>query len=168
MQRIMIIGSPGSGKSTLAGALGDRLNLPVVFMDKEVHWMPGWQERSGDEKARIVAEIIARDAWVFEGGHSRSYAARVARADLLIWLDLPVWLRLWRVFRRTLRDLGTTRPDMQDDCPERLDMLPGFVGFILRTRVTSRRRQRAVFDAAQCPKHHLKTPRAVDRLLKTL
>ena len=168
MQRIMIIGSSGSGKSTLAQALGQHFDLPVYHMDREVHWLPGWQDRPAEDKPRIVADIVAREAWVFEGGHSSSYGARAARAEMLVWLDLPIGLRLFRIIRRALRDRGRTRPDMQDDCPERLDMLPEFIRFILRTRRDSRRKQRVVFQATDCPKHHLQRPREVDRFLETL
>ncbi|MEM8630401.1 MAG: hypothetical protein AAGF74_04130 [Pseudomonadota bacterium] len=161
MQRMMIIGSAGSGKSTLARILGNRFGLPVYHMDREVHWLPGWQDRPEEEKPEIVAEIVGRDAWVFEGGHSKSYGLRAARADLLVWLDMPVGLRLFRVIGRAVRDRGKTRPDMQEGCPEQLDMLPEFIRFILRTRKASRAKQRSAFAAAACPKHHLRTRRAV-------
>ncbi|MEL6913050.1 MAG: AAA family ATPase [Pseudomonadota bacterium] len=168
MQRIMIIGSSGSGKSTLARTVGERLGLPVFHMDREVHWLPGWQDRPEAEKTARVKEIIAKDQWVFEGGHSKSYADRLARADMLIWLDIPVVVRLWRVIRRSLRDRGTTRPDLAEDCPERLDMLPEFLGFILRTRAASRRKQGAAFRNARCPKQRLQRPRDVARFLASL
>ncbi|MEL7300826.1 MAG: AAA family ATPase [Pseudomonadota bacterium] len=168
MQRIMIIGSPGSGKSTLAHALGERFGIPVFHMDREVHWLPGWQERPREDKSAIVRRIISEDAWVFEGGNSATYAERLARAEMLIWLDLPVGLRLWRVIRRAIRERGKTRPDLADNCPERLNMLPEFIGFILRTRVASRRKQRAVFEDASCSRHCLSRQHEIDTFLKRL
>ncbi|NUB46057.1 AAA family ATPase [Fertoebacter nigrum] len=139
MRRVMIVGQPGSGKSTLARALGARTGLPVVHMD-HIHWQPGWVERTAAQKDRLCAEVEAREEWIFEGGHSRSYANRVARADLLIWVDVPVALRLWRVTRRTLTGLGKSRPDLPSACPERLRNLPGFWRFIWATRHSSRAR----------------------------
>lgn len=168
MKRIMIIGAPGSGKSTLAQGLGAHFDLPVYHIDREVHWLPDWQERPRDEKIRIAQDIEARERWVFEGGLSSTYTNRAARADMLVWLDLPIALRLFRVIRRSVRDRGKTRPDMAEHCPERLSLLPEFIGFILRTRKTSRRRQRAVFEAATCSKYHLQSPRAVARFERAL
>ena len=86
MQRVMIVGQPGSGKSTLARKLGQRTGLPVVHIDT-IHWQPGWIERNRDEKTRLCLEVEARECWIFEGGHSATWENRMARADLLIWID---------------------------------------------------------------------------------
>ena len=129
----MIVGQPGSGKSTLAQAIGKRTGLPVIHIDK-IHWEPGWVERSKAEKTRLCIEAEQGERWVFEGGHSSTWPSRLARADMLIWVDRPVGVRLWRVLRRALVGLGRTRPDMADGCPERLRSLPEFVHYIWTTR----------------------------------
>jgi len=137
MNRIMIVGQPGSGKSTLAASLGQLTELPVVHIDK-IHWQSGWVERSKEEKTRLCLEAEQQSRWIFEGGHSATWPSRLQRADMLIWLDLPVALRLWRVFRRAVTSLGRTRPDMADGCPERLRSLPEFFTYIWQTRNSSR------------------------------
>lgn len=155
MQRIMIIGGSGSGKSTLARRLGQRLDLPVYHMDREVHWLAGWVERPREEKTPIVEAIVAKDAWVFEGGHSSSYPQRLARADMLIWTDAPLWLRLWRVTWRSLRQRGQTRPDLADGCPEQLAGLPEFWRYLLVNRRRIDARLATTFAEAEIPKHKL-------------
>ena len=55
-----------------------------------IHYASGWVERSKAEKTRLTREVHALDEWIFEGGHSTTYPERVARADTLIWLDVPV------------------------------------------------------------------------------
>lgn len=163
----MIIGSPGSGKSTLARAIAARLDLPVHHMD-HIHCHPGWVERDAAEKMEMVRAVIATDAWVFEGGHSSSYAERLARAEMLIWLDVPVGTRIWRVIRRSWRDRGRTRPDMQRDCPETLHMLPGFLQFIWSTHRSARAKAQALFDTAPIPKRRLRGLADVNAFLETL
>lgn len=136
----MIVGGPGSGKSTLARALGAVTGLPVFHMD-HIHYGPGWQQREPEVKTWMSEEVHRKPRWIFEGNHSRSYGQRMARADVLIWLDLPVGLRLFRVIRRQIRYLGKTRPDMAKGCVERLDK--GALEFFLwvwRTRQTGRAR----------------------------
>lgn len=145
MQRVMIIGQPGSGKSTLARALGELTFLPVIHIDL-IHWKPGWVERARAEKTRMTLDVIKDPRWIFEGGHSATYSERLARADTLIWLDLPVGLRTWRVLRRTVQHYGTARPDLPEGCPERFSA--EFLGFIWRTRHSSRAKMKALYDSA--------------------
>ena len=148
----MIVGGPGSGKSTLARALGAVSGLPVFHMD-HIHYGPGWQQREPEVKTWMSEEVHRKPRWIFEGNHSRSYAQRMARAELLIWLDLPVGLRLWRVVRRQVRYLGKTRPDMPKGCVERLDK--GALDFwlwIWRTRKTARAR---IAEMVATPPQHL-------------
>lgn len=137
MQRVMIIGQPGSGKSTLARKLGLLTGLPVVHIDT-IHWQPGWVERSPDQKTRLCHEVEARERWIFEGGHSATWENRIARADLLIWIDRSATLRFWRVLLRTLLQRGRSRPDLPENCPDLLAKLPEFFGFMWRTKKTAR------------------------------
>jgi adenylate kinase family enzyme len=124
MQRIMIIGGPGSGKSTLARQLGDKLGLPVIHIDP-MFWAPGWVQRDPAQTLVMIDAAAAQQAWVFEGNRADHYAGRAARADLIVFLDLPRVLRLWRILRRRFIYHGQTRPEMPADCPERLD--PSFL-----------------------------------------
>lgn len=136
MQRIMIIGGSGSGKSTLARMLGERLNLPVVHMDA-LFWEPGWTMAEEDVFLDRVDQAIAQPEWVMDGNYSRTWPNRVERADTVIFLDLPGWLRLWRVLSRTVLQYGKSRPDLAPDCPERFDF--GFIfGWVLRYRRNGR------------------------------
>jgi adenylate kinase family enzyme len=158
MNRIMIVGQPGSGKSTLAAALGRCTQLPVVHIDK-IHWQPGWVERSKAEKTRLCLEAEQQSQWIFEGGHSATWQSRVERADMLIWLDRPVGLRLWRVLRRAVIGLGKTRPDMADGCPERLRSIPEFIHYIWTTRYSGRLQIKRLIDHAPngCEIVHLRS-----------
>lgn len=121
MRRIMIIGGSGSGKSTLARQLGAITGLPVVHIDP-MYWAPGWVQRPDQETAAMIAEAAARPEWIFEGNHSRSMTQRAARADLIIFLDMPRLMRVRRVIWRSLRHWGRSRPDMGAGCPERIDL----------------------------------------------
>ena len=170
MQRIMIIGQPGSGKSTLARMLGECLGLPVFHID-HIHWQTGWVERARPDKTLLCHEIEAGDQWVFEGGHSTTWGNRLARADLLIWLDLPLPLRFYRVVKRSLRYLGQTRPDLPDGCPERLNAATlTFWRWIWDTRHSARLQMQrlAVSEAASGRLVHLKSPAEVRRWLESL
>lgn len=164
-KRIMIIGQPGSGKSTLAARLGGVTGLPVYHIDKEVHWLPNWVERDRTEKSRLCAEIHALDEWIFEGGHSSTWNERLARADTLIWLDAPLWLRYWRVVKRRIEYDEKSRPDLPEDCPEQLNW--EFTHFIWCTRNTSRNSMVRIYKQvpADKRKYQLTKPDQVEHFL---
>jgi len=99
MERIMIIGAPGAGKTWLAGQISAKLGLPVISVDQFVHDRGGKLRPADtiDQDVRAAAEL---PRWIIEGGNTRTYGDRVARADCVIRLKLPRLLRLWRVWRR--------------------------------------------------------------------
>ncbi len=166
MKRVMLVGGPGSGKSTLALTLGEITGLPVFHMDQIFH-KPGWVERDHREAQEMANEIESKPRWIFEGGLSTTYANRAARADTVIWLDLPVTTRLGRIVNRWRRHRGETRPDMAAGCPERL--APDFLAFIIRTRHTGREKiARAIADAPHLKVHHIRTAKGAETLLDWL
>ncbi|MGZ2256625.1 AAA family ATPase [Roseobacter sp. A03A-229] len=167
MQRVMIIGQPGSGKSTLARSLGALTFLPVIHMD-QIHWKPGWTERDSAEKTQMALDVITSPQWIFEGGHSATWPERLHRADTLIWLDLPLGVRAWRVFWRTLRHYGRTRPDLPDGCPEKFSL--EFWIWIWQTRQTGRRKMQALYESAPDGKttYHFTSSNAVSAFLSGL
>lgn len=164
----MIIGGSGSGKSTAARMIGEKLGLPVYHMDREVYWLPGWVERDKGDQLLKIKRLAAHDAWVIEGNSSSTFALREARAHLLIWLDIPLAVRVFRVIRRSLMQRGQSRPDMSDGCQERLRMLPGFLHFILSTHHSSRQKQAAFFAKTGLPKQRFRKGDRLNRFVQAL
>ncbi|MCT4608239.1 MAG: AAA family ATPase [Pelagimonas sp.] len=167
MKRVMIVGQPGGGKSWLARQMGARTGLPVYHMD-QIHWMSGWVERPFEDKLRMATEVENSDRWIFEGGYAVTQAHRLSRADTLVVLDIPFALRVWRVFWRTLRDYGRTRPDLPEGCPENFAL--EFWQYIWKTRRTVRQRNLSLLDQAgpETTCHVLRSRQDVADFLKTL
>ena len=164
MKRVMIIGDGGSGKSTLARLLGAQTGLPVHHLD-QVFWMPDWTPRPEAEKLEMVAEIEAQAQWIIEGGVSATFENRIARADTLVWLNLPVTLRHWRIMVRTLAHRGRSRPDMPEGCVQRFDRNTlSFLRFIRQDRHAGHQRMaacRSLAGEGGVVVHHLTSRRAV-------
>jgi len=119
MRRVLVIGSGGAGKSTLAARLSERLGLPLIGLDT-LYWNAGWVPTPENEWADRVRGLASRDSWVMDGNYGGTLDVRLARADTVVFLDLPRLLCLWRIVSRAIRHWGRARPDMPPGCPERL------------------------------------------------
>ncbi len=120
--RILVIGCSGSGKSTLAQALSGMLGLPYVSMDRDVFWMSGWTQRPRAEALAIVEQAVDEPRWIMDGTSPGTLPLRLPRTDLVIWMRPHRLVSLSGVISRWLRFRGRTRPEMAENCPERLTL----------------------------------------------
>ncbi|WP_248920542.1 AAA family ATPase [Pseudomonas entomophila] len=169
MQRIVILGNAGSGKSTLARAIGARLGLPVVHLDR-LFWEPGWEEADDEVFRERVVQALAGGSWVTDGNYSRrTFDLRLPHADLVIWLDTPRLTCLRRVIQRSL--LKPARPDLPQGCNEKpnKDFLE-FLKFVWHFDRVSRLGIEAMRLAigAQVPVVHLGSAREVAAFVEGL
>ncbi len=121
LRRVLVIGSGGAGKTTLAARIAEATGLPLVHLDA-LYWHPGWVPTAPDAWRAVVAELVARPAWVMDGNYGGTLNARLAAADTIVFLDWPRIGCLWRVVKRRLRYRGRRRPSMAPGCPERLSL----------------------------------------------
>lgn len=142
----MITGSPGSGKSTLAGIIAEKLDLPVTHLDK-LGWKSGWVFRPRDEFDALLAEAMEGERWIMDGNYCRTIGMRLERADTAIMLDYPTYVCLFRVIKRFVFNIGRTRPDMTEGCPEKIDL--EFLGYVLKFRRNERKRVMELLSSAQ-------------------
>ena len=145
-RRILIIGCGGSGKSTLSVALGERLALPVVHLDR-LFWRAGWVQISRDAFDSALQLELAKPAWVMDGNYDRTLPLRLRACDTVVYLDYPPLVCLWGVLCRQLRYRGRTRPDMADGCPERVDR--DFLRWILTFRAKHGKAYAALLRTAE-------------------
>lgn len=166
MERILIIGCGGAGKSTLARQLGEKLELPVVHLDK-LFWKPGWVEESFEEFDRKLAIELEKTRWIMDGNFNRTMPQRLSKCDTIIYLDFSRWACLWGVVRRIITTYGTVRPDMGDGCPERFDL--NFLRWVWNYNRDKRQRNyRLLNEATHAEKIVLKNHRMVKQFLKSL
>jgi len=90
MKRIAVIGNSSGGKSTLSRRLAARRGLPWVEIDRFL-WQPGWDLAPTEDYEAEHARIVAQDRWVLDGlGRLDSLPSRLARAELIVLIDLPL------------------------------------------------------------------------------
>jgi adenylate kinase family enzyme len=103
VKRVNVKGTSSSGKSTFAAELARRLDLPYIELDA-LHHGPNWSEPTDEEFRARVREAMAAapEGWVIDGNYEAKLGDTVlGAADTIVWLDLPFWLKLRRLLRRT-------------------------------------------------------------------
>ena len=166
MERILIIGCGGAGKSTLARQLGEKLDLPVVHLDK-LYWKPGWVQESREEFDRKLDITLEEPKWIIDGNFNRTMPLRLQKCDTVIYLDFPRITCLLGVIKRILTTYGAVRPDMGEGCPERFDL--EFLNWVWNYNKNNRQNNYDLLNqATHVQKIILKNRRMVKALLKNL
>ncbi|MDN4618943.1 DNA topology modulation protein [Paenibacillus sp. PsM32] len=135
MDRVIVIGCSGSGKSTLSQKLHKILQLPIIHLDR-YYWQANWQSTEQEAWDQKVTEFALTDRWIIDGNYSRTLDIRIGRADVIVFLDMPRWLCMYRIMKRRIQYHGRTRPDLNKDCPEKLDI--GFIKWVWNYRKRNR------------------------------
>lgn len=136
-KRIIVIGSSGSGKSTFARQLAVITGIKLIHLDKE-YWHSGWIETPKEEWAKKQEELIAGDEWIIDGNYGGTMDIRLSKADTVVFFDLSRLVCIFSYLKRVIANIGKTRPDMPEGCPEKIDI--GFMKYIWNFPKTSRLR----------------------------
>lgn len=108
--KIVIIGNTGSGKTTFAKEVSRLLNIPIFHLDK-YFWKEHWVARTYEERRQYIIKIIDQENWVIEGNYVHHFDEMCAAADLVIFLDIPKYILLWKTLRRQVFG-SRIRPDL--------------------------------------------------------
>lgn len=103
-RRILVKGGSGAGKSTLAATLARHFDVPHVELDA-LHHGPDWTSASAAElRARVTSALDDARGWVVDGNYDSKLGTTILdRADLVVWLDLPLATKVRQLAGRTAR-----------------------------------------------------------------
>ena len=104
--RIHVFGSSCSGKSTLAEELAALMHVPFIELDA-LNWLPGWVGLDKTDPGQLMQRFnraTEGESWVVAGSYY-TFATQTfwPRLETVIFLDLPRWLLILRVIRRSWR-----------------------------------------------------------------
>lgn len=116
-KKIVIFGCSGSGKSTLAKQLSKEHNIPAFPLDK-IKWSANWQKTSKKDVAKKLDEIISKDSYILEGRYNIKLQEFLDDCDLIIILDTPTYLCLYRSIKRTFISFATGKKGYREDLPK--------------------------------------------------
>ena len=107
--RILVYGVTGSGKTSLAARISEATGIPWHSVD-ELTWEPGWVPVPTDEQCRRIEAICAGKRWVLDTAYGAWLEIPLGRAELVVALDFPRWLSLYRLTRRSVARAIDGRP----------------------------------------------------------
>jgi hypothetical protein len=143
--RLVLTGASGQGKTTLAEELERAAGLRHIETDALYHG-PNWQGCSVDLLRERVLAATEGDNWVIDSAYHQLIGYTAAdRGDLIVWLDLPMRVAMWRLTRRTWTR-GRAKTPLWNGNVERLGwasvrylLWPAFRNGLLNSRVLPRR-----------------------------
>jgi len=103
---VAVVGNSGSGKTVLGRALAGQLAVPFVELDAIYH-QARWQPLPLPELRRRVEALAAGEGWVVDGNYSAVRDLVWARADTVVYFDLPRHVVMRQVILRTLGRVAT-------------------------------------------------------------
>ena len=121
--RVTILGHTGSGKTTLANAISELYGIPHIQIDR--YWFKhGGNKLTASDDKKEIREKVRKDAmtaikqkdWVSDGIYRRVQPEILKKADVAIYLDVPMRSRLQNHAKRVVdRDNRHDELTLSDD-----------------------------------------------------
>jgi adenylate kinase family enzyme len=163
---VVVSTASGNGKTTVGRALAARLQVPFHELDA-LHHGPNWTEATPEELHAKVAPILESPGWVIDGAYRGKLGDLVLeRAELVVWLDLPLWVWLPRLVRRTAVRIATREELWNGNREElRYALHPRNSVVVYAVRGYRKRRRAYELEFARFPLLRLRSQAEVDRFI---
>jgi len=166
MKRVAVFGNAGGGKSTFAKRLANITRLPLYPLDL-IQFRPGGGEVPREEYLKAHADLLRQDEWIIDGfGTVASAWERFAKADTLVYIDLPLITHHWWVTKRLIGGLFVTPEGWPENSPMWQSTINSYKVLWRCHRGLTPRYRELVADAASSKRvHHVKSPAEMTALL---
>jgi adenylate kinase family enzyme len=169
MKRVAVFGNAGGGKSTLARRLAELTRLPLHTVDM-LQFMAGGEPAPHEQYLKAHAQLLRQDEWIIDGyGGIAPAWERFARADTLVYVDLPLVTHGWRVTKRLIKGLFVAPEGWPENSPLWSSTMHSYrVLWPCHRRLTPRYRQLIAAEAGSKWIHHLTSPAEMAAFLEAV
>ncbi|ACK66474.1 conserved hypothetical protein [Rippkaea orientalis PCC 8801] len=167
MRKVAVFGNTGGGKSTLSQQLSDITDLPLYVLDK-IQYQPGGAQVPYEEYKRIHEQIIATDGWIIDGfGCLETVWLRLAKADTLIYVDLPLSLHFWFVSKRLIMGFFSPPQGWPENSPLLKSSITSYrTLWLCHKRLTPKYRDYVIKARSTKTVYHLQSLRQISEFLE--
>jgi len=162
MKRVAVFGNTGAGKSRLARRLAELTGLPLYVVDL-MQFTTGGAKVPPDEFQQAHADLLRREEWIIDGyGTATTVWERLAIADTLVYVDLPLPIHYWWVTKRLIESPFKKPEGWPDNSPIWHSTLHAYkVAWLCHRHLTPKYRQLVAEVAASKRVHHLRSGREI-------
>ncbi|KAI9134745.1 hypothetical protein [Acaryochloris sp. CCMEE 5410] len=169
MNKVAVFGNAGGGKSTLSKRLAYMTGLPWVPLDS-LKYQPGGGEVPHAEFKAAHDALLKQDQWIIDGfGSPDTVWNRLAVADTLVYLDMPVLRHYWWVTKRFFEGAWVKPAGWPEQSPLLKGTLNSYaIVRLCHTKLTPRYRD--YVDQAKATKqvYHLRSHPDIVQFYKTI
>ena len=169
MKQVAVFGNAGGGKSTLSHRLAEISGLPWIPLDS-LQFQPGGDAVPHDEFKAAHDALLQQEQWIVDGfGSIDTLWPRLAAADTLIYLDMPVLQHYWWVTKRFLTGAWVPPAGWPENSPLWRSTLNSYATVRLcHAKLTPRYRE--YVETAQATKQvfHLKSRKDIEQFKQTM
>jgi adenylate kinase family enzyme len=103
--KIAVIGNSCGGKTVLSRHLQKKTQIPLIHVD-QVQFLPGLKFRPYSESIEILKLEQQKSYWIIDGyGPLDILEQRLALADLIIMIDLPIRIHYLWALKRVIKNI---------------------------------------------------------------
>lgn len=169
MNKVAVFGNAGGGKSTLSRRLAEITGLPWVPLDS-LQYQPGGSEVPHEEFKAAHDALLQQDQWIVDGfGSIDTLWNRLATADTLVYLDMPVLLHYWWVTKRFLQGAWVPPAGWPENSPLLRSTLNSYsIIWLCHTKLTPRYRESVETAKATKQVFHLRSRQDIEQFWQTM
>ena len=118
IKKIAVIGNIAGGKSRLCRHLQVQFQLPLTHIDS-LQFNSQLEVLPLNHIRGLLQQIEQQDNWIIDGfGPLDMLEARLQKADLVVFVDLPRWRHIWWLTLRQIKVAFNPRPELPSGSQE--------------------------------------------------
>ena len=168
-KKILVIGTSGSGESTLARTLSRILDIPHIELDA-IYWQKYWSVNPNFRS--MLAPKLSGSKWIICGNYSMVEDLTWSQATIVLWLDYPLYLILWRAFKRSVQCIHRKEKLCGDNVETvtRLLSQNSILWWVIRTYFKKKKRYHARMQQKEItpPMIRIKSPQKLPKVISSL